>query len=207
MTTHLLFIRHAQSTWNALGRWQGQADPPLSEGGLAEARLLAERLRRTATIHHIYASDLQRAATTAGILADALGLPLTLDPIWRERGIGQLEGLTTDEIVLSYPEFWASRLTGPMHAPGGESVEEVLGRATLGCNRLLERHADETVAIFSHGGMILATLVHLLGLGPSGFATLVGGRHTAISEVNIEDGHVRLQRLNDYAHLELALAI
>jgi probable phosphoglycerate mutase len=94
-----------------------------------------------------------------------------------------------------------------MHAPGGESVEEVLGRATLGCNRLLERHADETVAIFSHGGMILATLVHLLGLGPSGFATLVGGRHTAISEVNIEDGHVRLQRLNDYAHLELALAI
>ena len=207
MTTHLLFIRHAQSTWNALGRWQGQADPPLSEGGLAEARLLAERLRRTATIHHIYASDLQRAATTAGIVANALGLPLTLDPIWRERGIGQLEGLTTDEIVLSYPEFWASRLTGPMHAPGGESVEEVLGRATLGCNRLLERHADETVAIFSHGGMILATLVHLLGLGPSGFATLVGGRHTAISEVNIEDGHVRLQRLNDYAHLELALAI
>ena len=207
MTTHLLFIRHAQSTWNALGRWQGQADPPLSEAGLAEARLLADRLRRTATIHHIYASDLQRAATTAGVVADALGLQLALDPIWRERGIGQLEGLTTDEIVLNYPEFWASRLTGPMHAPGGESVEEVLGRAALGCNRLLERHADETVAIFSHGGMILATLVHLLGLGPSSFAKLVGGRHTAISEVNIEDGHVRLQRLNDYAHLELALAV
>ena len=52
---------------------------------------------------HIYASDLQRAATTAGVVADALGLPLTLDPIWRERGIGQLEGLTTDEIVLNYP--------------------------------------------------------------------------------------------------------
>ena len=207
MTTHLLFIRHAQSTWNALGRWQGQADPPLSEGGLAEARLLAERLRRTATIHHIYTSDLQRAAATAGVVADALGLPVTLDPVWRERGIGQLEGLTTDEIVLNHPEFWASRLTGPLHAPGGESVEEVLGRATLGSNRLLERHADQTVAIFSHGGMILTTLVHLLGLGPSGFAVLIGGRHTAISEVIVEDGHARLQRLNDYAHLELALAI
>ena len=207
MTTHLLFIRHARSTWNDVGRWQGQADPPLSEGGLAEARLLAERLRRTATIHHIYTSDLQRAAATAGVVADALGLPVTLDPVWRERGIGQLEGLTTDEIVLNYPEFWASRLTGPLHAPGGESVEEVLGRATLGSNRLLERHADQTVAIFSHGGMILTTLVHLLGLGPSGFAVLIGGRHTAISEVIVEDGHARLQRLNDYAHLELALAI
>ena len=207
MTTHLLFIRHAQSIWNALGRWQGQADPPLSEGGLAEARLLAERLRRTATIHHIYTSDLQRAAATAGVVADALGLPVTLDPVWRERGIGQLEGLTTDEIVLNYPEFWASRLTGPLHAPGGESVEEVLGRATLGSNRLLERHADQTVAIFSHGGMILTTLVHLLGLGPSGFAVLIGGRHTAISAVIVEDGHARLQRLNYYAHVELALAI
>lgn len=207
MTTHLLFIRHAQSTWNELGRWQGQADPPLSEGGLAEAHRLADRLRRTATIHHIYTSDLQRAATTAGVVADALGLPITLDPIWRERGIGQLEGLTTDEIILNYPEFWASRLTGPMHAPGGESVEEVMGRAALGCNQLLERHADQTVAVFSHGGMILATLVHLLGLGPSGFVVLVGGRHTAISEVRIEEGHVRLDRLNDYAHLDLALAV
>ena len=88
-----------------------------------------------------------------------------------------------------------------------DEVEEVLGRATLGSNRLLERHADQTVAIFSHGGMILTTLVHLLGLGPSGFAVLIGGRQTAIIEVIVEDGHARLQRLNDYAHLELALAI
>ena len=203
MTTHLLFIRHARSTWNELGRWQGQADPPLNEAGLAEARLLAERLRRTWTIDHIYSSDLQRAATTAGVVAEALGLPLGIDPIWRERGVGELEGLTTDEIIAAYPDFWASRLTGPMHAPGGESVESVLGRASAGCDRLLARHTDQTVAVFSHGGMILATLVHLLGLGPAGFGLLVGGQHTAISEVRIEHGYPRLQRLNDAAHLEL----
>lgn len=205
MTTHLLFIRHARSIWNELGRWQGQADPPLSETGLAEARLLAERLRRIAKIDAIYASDLERAATTAGMVAEALGLPLTIDPIWRERGIGQFEGLTNEEIEARFPEEWASMRHGPMIAPGGEPAEAVLARAAQGCDGLLKRHADQTVAVVSHGGMILATLVHLLGLGPMGYAILVGGRHTAISEVKIEDGHMRLERLNDYAHLEMAV--
>jgi broad specificity phosphatase PhoE len=205
MTTHLLFIRHARSTWNDVGRWQGQADPPLSETGLGEARLLAERLRLTRHIDHIYASDLQRAATTAGIVAEALGRTVTLDPVWRERGIGQFEGLTNDEIQARFPDEWASMRRGPMVAPGGEPTEAVLARAIQGCDGLLARHADQTVAVVSHGGMILATLVHLLGLGPVGYAVLVGGRHTAISEVRIEDGHLRLERLNDYAHLELAV--
>lgn len=203
MTTRLIFIRHARSTWNDAGLWQGQANPPLSETGLAEARALAERLRRSWTIDHLYASDLDRAATTARIVGEALGLPVTLDPIWRERGIGQFEGLTSDQIKERYPEAWASQHLGPMVTPGGEPYESVAGRAADGCDGLLSRHTDQTVAVVSHGGMILATLVHLLGLGPAGYSLLVGGRHTAISQVVIYDGHVRLEQLNDYAHTEL----
>ncbi len=202
-STRLLFIRHARSIWNEAGRWQGQSDPPLSETGLAEARCLAERLRHTATIDHIYASDLERARTTATIVAEALGRPVTIDPIWRERGIGQLEGLTTDEIMRRFPDAWASRHLGPMHAPGGESPNDVLRRAMAGCEALLAHHSGQTVAIVSHGGMILTTLVHLLGFGPAGFTRLNGGNHTAISQVDIVDGHARLERLNDHAHLEL----
>ena len=33
----VLLVRHGQSTWNAEGRWQGQADPPLSELGERQA--------------------------------------------------------------------------------------------------------------------------------------------------------------------------
>lgn len=206
MTTHLLFIRHARSTWNELGRWQGQADPPLSANGLAEARLLAERLRRTVVIDHIYASDLQRAATTAGVVADALGLSVILDPVWRERGIGQFQGLTNEEIEARFPEEWASMHSGPMRTPGGEPSEAVLARAAQGCDGLLARHTGQTVAVFSHGGMILATLVHMLQLGPTGFVVLVGGKHTAISQVIVSDQRTYLQRLNDCAHLELPLS-
>lgn len=202
MTTRLIFIRHAQSIWNEIGRWQGHADPPLSETGLAQANLLARRLK-TWPIDHIYASDLDRAATTASIIGQALNLKPIIDPVWRERGIGVLEGLTTDEITSRYPEAWATRHTGPMTGiEGAEAPEDVKSRAERGCKTLLERHSDETVAIVSHGGMILATLVHLLRLPPVGFARLVGGSHTAISQVYVEEGHSRLMVLNDAAHLE-----
>jgi len=204
MSTRLIFIRHARSVWNDLGRWQGQADPPLSAAGVVEARLLAERLRRSRrAIDHLYASDLQRAAATAAVVAEALALPLTLDPIWRERAAGQWEGLTTDEIRSQYPEMWAAGLRGPLEAPGGEAVAAVLGRAKAGCDALLARHPNETIAVVSHGGMILTNLVHLLGLAPAGFGLLVGGGHTALSEVVVSNGHARLERLNDSAHLEL----
>jgi broad specificity phosphatase PhoE len=203
MTTRLIFIRHAQSTWNESGRWQGHANPPLSVTGRNQARLLARRLSAW-RIDHLYASDLDRAATTAAIVGARLGLRPIIDPIWRESGIGALEGLTTEEIMTRYPEAWATRTTGPMtNIPGAEGPDAVRQRASAGVAALLERHEEETVAVVSHAGMILATLVHLLGLPPIGFARLTGGVHTAISQVVVDDGHARLIGLNDAAHLEL----
>ena len=34
----VLLVRHGESTWNAEGRWQGQADPPLTDTGREQAR-------------------------------------------------------------------------------------------------------------------------------------------------------------------------
>ena len=203
MTTRLIFIRHAQSTWNEIGRWQGHANPPLAENGRAQAQLLARRLS-TWQIDHLYCSDLDRAATTAVIVGESLGLTPIIDPLWRERGIGALEGLTTEEIELRFPEAWATRLDGPMTGVTGlETPEEVWRRAEMACAGLLARHLDQSVVVVSHGGMILATLIHLLQLPPAGFARLTGGRHTAITQVVVDGGHARLVGLNDAAHLEL----
>ena len=65
----LLCIRHAQSTWNELGRWQGQADPPLSDAGRRAAEALAEQLSaELSTCRALVTSDLLRARETAAIL-------------------------------------------------------------------------------------------------------------------------------------------
>ena len=62
LATRILLVRHGQSEWNLSGRWQGQADPPLTELGRMQAR---EAAQNVGSIDVIWSSDLQRAAATA----------------------------------------------------------------------------------------------------------------------------------------------
>src|SRR4249919_1885580 len=94
--TRVLLARHGQSEWNSAGRWQGQADPPLSALGRKQAIHAAERI---GAVDAIIASDLQRAAETAFIIAEAIGVgPVITEPQLRERNVGEWSGLTRDEI-------------------------------------------------------------------------------------------------------------
>ena len=63
----LLLVRHGQSTWNALGRWQGQADPPLTDIGRRQA---AEASAAIGAVDAIFSSTLERARVTAEIIAE-----------------------------------------------------------------------------------------------------------------------------------------
>ena len=79
----ILFIRHAESVWNAAGRWQGQGNPPLSDAGRAQAERLARHLAGEG-VEALVASDLDRARETAEILGAALGLVPRIEPGLRE---------------------------------------------------------------------------------------------------------------------------
>ena len=57
--TRVLLVRHGQSEWNADGRWQGQADPALTDLGRHQA---LHASRSLGSVDAIVASDLQRAA-------------------------------------------------------------------------------------------------------------------------------------------------
>ncbi len=101
--TRLLLIRHGQSEWNADGRWQGQADPPLTDLGRHQARHAARNLGGGEAI---VASDLQRASATALIISAELGVgPVVLEPDLRERDAGEWSGLTRVEIERDWPGY------------------------------------------------------------------------------------------------------
>ena len=73
----LLVVRHGQSVWNAEGRWQGRADPPLTPLGEQQA---ADAALHVGPIDEVWSSDLQRAHRTAEIVAAHLGLAVRVDP-------------------------------------------------------------------------------------------------------------------------------
>src|SRR5690349_8307102 len=79
--------RHGRTAWTAEGRFQGQADPPLDDVGIAQARASAALLAGF-PVTTIISSDLQRAAQTADALSGRTGIPVVLDERLRERSLG-----------------------------------------------------------------------------------------------------------------------
>jgi len=153
----LWLIRHAESSWNALGRWQGWSDPGLSARGRDQADQLARELAG-ARLEAIVTSDLRRARETANIVATALQVELTVDPRLRERDIGSWAGLTTPEIAGRWPDALARlRERDPELRPGGgESVRDVQARVRAFLDDLAARPDPGRVALVTHGGVIRA---------------------------------------------------
>jgi broad specificity phosphatase PhoE len=153
----LLCIRHAQSTWNAAGRWQGQADPPLSEQGLRQAEALAERLRGEGwPLRALLTSDLTRARETAARLGEALDLDPEPWAALREADIGLWSGRSTEEIEAEWPDAYARFRGGDADLPlgGGESRRAVRERAARAVRELERRFGDATVAVVTHLGWL-----------------------------------------------------
>ena len=167
--TRVLLIRHGQSEWNADGRWQGQADPPLTDLGRHQALHAARNL---GTVDAIVASDLQRASETALIIAEALGVgPVVLEPGLRERDAGEWSGLTRAEIERDWPGYLdpptapdrhagrspATRRAAEGASGGGHPAGSRTRCCSSGCSTALGRVHDlapdgEVIAI-THGGV------------------------------------------------------
>jgi probable phosphoglycerate mutase len=153
--TTLLVIRHGETAWNAEHRIQGHLDVPLSATGLRQAARLAERLGGE-EIAAIYSSELARAWLTAAPLAAQLGLEVMAESRLRERAFGIFEGLTLDEIATHHPvAFRRWRERDPAWTlDGGESGQQLLDRVSAALDDIVARHAGETVALVSHGGVL-----------------------------------------------------
>lgn len=157
--TRFWLIRHGESTWNASGRWQGQADPPLSARGREQAALLAAELADQG-LELLVSSDLARTSETAAIVGRRLGLEPRHERGLRELDAGSWSGLSREEIALRDARALARFDTGdPGAAAGGaESRRDAAERARRVLGALAAEHAGRRVAVVTHSGVIGALL-------------------------------------------------
>ena len=197
----LLLIRHAESEGNAARRFQGQREYPLSPRGIEQARHLAARLRAR-HLDRIYASPLRRAGHTAEIVAEAKGMAVLPLPAVIEYDFGELSGMTWAEIETAYPELAAQgmRSWGQARWPGEEGRERFRERACSAIWALEAEHAGETIAIFTHGGVIAIFCQAVLGLSDDQIPPVMV-QNTAIFEIEVRDGKGTLWTANDTCHL------
>jgi broad specificity phosphatase PhoE len=185
--TTLILIRHGETEWNRTGRWQGQLDVPLSDAGRRQARQLARRLaadRRRLDV--LYSSDQSRALETAQIVGEAIGLSPATTPALREIDLGHWAGHTKPEIAQLFPQEWTKLEAGEdFPRGGGESYAIFQARILEWLIPTINRHAGQSVAVVSHGGVIRAILLHALNLQWKDRSQIPSIGNTSLTEVEV----------------------
>ncbi|MGK5113341.1 MULTISPECIES: histidine phosphatase family protein [unclassified Geodermatophilus] len=202
--SRLLIWRHGRTEWNAVGRFQGQLDPPLDDEGRRQAAVAAPHLAAGGALPAgtvVVSSDLVRAVETAESLTAVLGVPLRLDPRLREVGMGSWEGLTREEVAERHPEQYADWIAGrPIRGRGGEDAADVPARALAALRDLPEA---PVAVVVTHGGTSARLMEALLGLGPEHRRVFGPLGNCAWSELAVQSERWRLLRHNNAAPLQL----
>ncbi|WP_246027781.1 histidine phosphatase family protein [Paenibacillus xylaniclasticus] len=155
-------IRHGQTSWNALGKIQGQTDIPLNEEGIRQAQTLANRIAsEDRRWDAVVSSDLRRAEETARIIAETVGISqLASDPRLRERYFGEIEGTTAADRLLRWGDEW------PIEAAGVENEESVIARASSFIEQWKSEHQDISLLVVSHGNFMASMLPLMCSSAP-----------------------------------------
>ncbi len=165
--TEFYLVRHGQTDWNLLGKWQGQSPdaPSLNDTGIAQALAIHEELSAM-KFSAIYSSDLLRARQTAELIADLLNLDVTIEPRLREMNLGAWEGMLSDDIKTRYPHELEERKRNPFEAraPQGESPREVAARVIAAADEIAAWHPNGPVLIVSHGVALAVITCHARGI-------------------------------------------
>jgi alpha-ribazole phosphatase len=193
---NLYLIRHGEIRDASHGRLIGHTDVPLSAHGLEQAQALAHRLGSD-RLSAIYSSDLQRARTTAEMIAKQNGLTVKENPNWREIGVGQWEGLTMKRVHDENPELVKQLFADPssFQYPGGESFANFTARIQSALEDLLSQHAGDRIALVTHGGVCRMIIANVLGVPPSNWLRLAQD-YGCLNVIEWYDGNPMLRLLN-----------
>ena len=154
LTTFAL-VRHGQTDWNAERRLQGATDIPLNDVGREQAREAVATLANYQW-DAIVSSPLSRAAETADLIAEGLGLTVARRiPELIERSFGPAEGLQAG------PELEALRVPGGFR--GGESDEDAASRGMDALEQLAQEFSGQRVLVVTHGTLIRLALSRAIG--------------------------------------------
>ena len=181
--TVLWLLRHPEPEASARGRCYGSLDVALSPDGIRQARSAAHGLAQK-TFAAIYTSPRQRCTQAAHILAAGRTCAVETIAALRELDFGEFEGRTYDEIAAMYPDLYQQWMKHPTETrfPGGESFPEMRARVIAVTRDLRSRHAGQSIALVTHGGVIRIILADALGMEAAKIFS-IGQRYSAINAV------------------------
>ncbi len=156
--------RHAETTWNLAGRYQGRLESALSALGVRQGFALAEHFFESAqrgdpTPARVVSSPLLRCTATAQFTATRLGLSVESDERLIEVAHGTWEGRYRDEIARNDPERYRAWREDPARVAfeHGETLVQVSARWAEFAATLVDARDD--VLVMTHDAVVRCALV------------------------------------------------
>ncbi|NJM73338.1 MAG: histidine phosphatase family protein [Scytonema sp. RU_4_4] len=219
--TRVILLRHGQSTYNALGLYQGSSDESvLTEVGRSDARKTGNFLKGLA-FDAIYSSSLRRSHETAkeilGIIAPHVD-PKTIlvtDKL-RETDLPAWQGLAFQYVRETFPEeyrTWKQRphefcMEIPRNFTQGSQqyiypALDLYERVQQFWQEVLPRYVGKTLLLVTHGGTNRALISTALGITSDRYHCLQQS-NCAISILNFANGSLesgQLEAMNLSTHV------
>jgi phosphoserine phosphatase len=163
--TRILLIRHGETDWNRIRRFQGRSNLPLNQNGKDQAHALALALEDE-SLTAIYSSPLIRTLETARLIkVFHPSIPLFEEEGLVEMNLGEFEGMEAQHWAAEYPDFLRTWQETPASVtmPGGESLQEVQTRTIGTLERITKLYPTEsTLLLCSHNFVNLTMLCYAL---------------------------------------------
>lgn len=203
--TRFVLVRHGVTELSVARRFAGRSDLPLTEQGVQQAELAADRLAGLAgSVTAVLSSPLLRTRQTADRIAGRLELPVTVEDGLIETDYGAWDGHSFDEVQQRWPDDLARWLADPTAVPtGGESFQTVGRRVGAARDRIVERHPGQVVLLVSHVSPIKLLVQSALG-APVSAVHRMYLEPASITVIDYLDGNpagASLRGYNDTGHL------
>jgi probable phosphoglycerate mutase len=200
LTLHL--VRHGDTLQSAEGYFAGDIDPPLTDGGKAQAERIA-RVAATMELGAIYVSPKLRARMTAEPTARACKLEPIVDDGLREIAYGAWEGMKETDVKASDPEAFKAWSQDPSFVapPGGESAFAIAARALPVLVRARKEHPTGNIMLVSHQATIRVMVCALLGMPLGRFRSHVACPTASLTSFEFGERGAMLVRIGDVHHL------
>ena len=201
--TKILLIRHGHVEGIKPERFRGRARLDLTELGRAEAQAVARRVAGTWRPSKIYTSPMGRCIETGAAVAETCGTSTEICDDLTDIDYGAWQFKTFEDAKSENPTLFAAWFATPhlIRFPDGESLQDLVARATNALRFVLGRHPDDTVVLVGHDSVNRALLMQLLDQPLSAYWRIAQSP-CCLNEIDVTDGKISVQRINETGYLE-----
>jgi len=156
----LYIVRHGETEWNVIKRFQGQLNTPLTEKGMEKLKETGKNLENV-LFEEVYTSELERTVNSAEIILNenrgykSKKMELKKLAELNEVYFGVWQGLKYEEVFLKYPEeannYFYNVKNYKAENIKAENLKDALKRFLRGINKILDSHKLGNILVVTHG--------------------------------------------------------